>query len=64
MYFNLGHLAQDCFHVAGGKAYDLLEDEEEDLVSPDKSAKHKSSKSKKKVRLEGNSLSVLSWTKT
>ncbi|XP_078334593.1 zinc finger CCHC domain-containing protein 17-like [Crassostrea virginica] len=43
-----GHLAQDCFHVAGGKAYDLLEEEEEDLVSPDKSAKHKSSKSKKK----------------
>lgn len=23
---NLGHLAQDCFHVPGGKKYDLLEE--------------------------------------
>ncbi|XP_061174638.1 zinc finger CCHC domain-containing protein 17-like [Saccostrea echinata] len=43
-----GHLAQDCFHVAGGKSYDLLPDDDEVLSSPGKETKHKSSKSKKK----------------
>ncbi|XP_062596071.1 zinc finger CCHC domain-containing protein 17-like [Saccostrea cucullata] len=42
-----GHLAQDCFHVAGGKSYDLLPDED-DALSSQKETKHKSSKSKKK----------------
>nr|XP_011420644.2 nucleolar protein of 40 kDa [Crassostrea gigas] len=43
-----GHLAQDCFHVAGGKGYDLIEEEDEALESHEKTPKQKSSKSKKK----------------
>ncbi|XP_048727089.1 zinc finger CCHC domain-containing protein 17-like [Ostrea edulis] len=43
-----GHLAQDCFHVAGGKSYELIPEEGDVPQSADRETKHKTSKSKKK----------------
>lgn len=56
----IGHLAQDCFHVAGGKGYDLIEEEGEAFESHEKTPKQKSSKSKKKVECDWAWL--LTWT--
>lgn len=45
---NLGHLAQDCFHVPGGKKYDLLE---EVFEWPKKTEEEQKQKHRKKEKV-------------